>query len=204
MRCPTCNTLVPPGTRFCPTDGTPLAGGAIDALAALADAPATPPPSAMAVPAPARTSPASLVAVGVLALAVAALAAVILLRPAPQAAPPPSAPERPTVVQTVPPAPDNEVPAALPPVPVAVTPPAGDYRMIATPADGFLSIRSEPDGRGSRLDRMLDGEVVEVLTCGPARVVDGDPGHWCRVRRQTGQTGWAYDAYLVAYLDSPM
>ena len=42
--------------------------------------------------------------------------------------------------------------------------PPGDYHLISTPTDGCLSIRSERDGRGSRLDRMLNGEAVEVLT----------------------------------------
>ena len=186
MFCPTCGAACPPDARFCPVDGTPLGA-----------APAAQPP----VGAAPRASLALPIAIGGVGLAGVALLAVVLLRPAapaPQPAPAPL-PAVPAAAPRVEPAtPDPE--PMVQPAPV----PAGDYRMVSTPHDGYLSIRSEPDGRGVRLDRMLDGEVVQVLTCGPPRVVDGDAGHWCRVRRQSGQEGWGYDAYLAVYDDVPM
>ncbi len=183
--CPACGRSYPPPTRFCSVDGTPLV-----APAAAPVAPAV---------APANVVP--WIVVGVLGLALIALAAFVLTRPQAVAAPAvAAAPVAAPAATPSAPAPVAPAQTAPPPDPAASDgPPPGDWRMVTTPNDGFLSIRSAPDGGGSRLDRMLDGEVIDVLSCGPARVVDGDPGHWCRVRRQNGQTGWAYDAYLVTY-----
>lgn len=185
LTCPACGRSYPPPTRFCAVDGTALV-----APAALHVAPAA--PAANVVP---------WIVVGVLGLALIALAAFVLTRPAPPVAPAVAV----APIAVAPPVRAAPVPVQPDPAPavsdaeVLDGPPPGDWRMVTTPNDGFLSIRSAPDGGGSRLDRMLDGEVVDVLSCGPARVVDGDRGHWCRVRRQSGQTGWAYDAYLVTY-----
>lgn len=179
LTCPACGRQYPPPTRFCAVDGTPLVAPA-------------------AAPAAQAAAPASVVpwiVIGVLGLALIVLAAVVLLRePAPAAPSVVVAPAAPAVA--VPPVGPVTSEPAPPPEPAPQFAPTADLRVVSTPNDGFLSIRSAPDGGGSRLDRMLDGETVAVLSCGPARVVDGDPGHWCRVRRQGGQTGWAYDAYL--------
>lgn len=181
LSCPACGRAYPPPTRFCAVDGTPL----------VAAAPVAPVAAPNHVP---------WIVIGVLGLALIALAGVVLLRkdPPPIAAAPVAAAP---VAAPVTAAPATPVQAAPLPAPdPSPFPPPGDYRMVSTPNDGFLSIRSAPDGGGTRLDKMLDGEVVMVLNCGPARVVDGDAGHWCRVRRQnTGEIGWAYDAYLVVY-----
>ncbi len=184
--CPACGRSYPPPTRFCSVDGTLLVAPAATPVA---------PAAANVVP---------WIVIGVLGLALIALAAVVLTRPQPTAA----APVAPAGLTTLPAGPIGPAPVAAAPVQVAPLPalpaptsqfaPAPDFRVVSTPNDGYLSIRSAPDGGGSRLDKMLDGETIAVLSCGPARVVDGDPGHWCRVRRQSGQEGWAYDAYLFS------
>lgn len=68
---------------------------------------------------------------------------------------------------------------------------------VASPKDGFLALRSEPDAEhGERIAKIPDGEEVEVLRCGGSMVtIGGRSGRWCYVS-YLGQTGWVFDAWL--------
>ncbi len=53
--------------------------------------------------------------------------------------------------------------------------------------DNFLALRSEPAGRGRRLDRMGPGTLLEVI---------GRDGRWLRVRLTDGRLGWAHGNWI--------
>lgn len=54
--------------------------------------------------------------------------------------------------------------------------------------DNWLALRSEPNGRGVRLQKMGPETLMTVI---------GQEGAWLRVRLTTGETGWALGRYLA-------
>lgn len=69
-------------------------------------------------------------------------------------------------------------------VPVS-TPPA--QRIVHSPGDGFLNLRTGPGTRYAVVRRMYNGSRVQVLE---------SAGSWVRVRHDSGDTGWAHGRYL--------
>ncbi|MGJ8545899.1 MAG: SH3 domain-containing protein [Sulfitobacter sp.] len=62
-----------------------------------------------------------------------------------------------------------------------------DTRIINSPADGYLNLRSGPGVEFRLLGRMINGTSAEVT---------GQEGDWLRLRHETGTTGWAHGDYL--------
>lgn len=69
---------------------------------------------------------------------------------------------------------------------------------VNSPGDGFLSLRTEPSVKtGTKLIEMPTGAIVQLEDCQrESTVVDTKRGRWCLVSYR-GQTGWAFDAWLV-------
>lgn len=85
--------------------------------------------------------------------------------------------------------------------PVQTTPTqktAENTARVSSPGDGFLALRSEPNSEtGYRITQIPHGANVNVFGCQDNSVRIGSrTGHWCRVD-YGGQTGWAFDAFLV-------
>lgn len=82
----------------------------------------------------------------------------------------------------------------------AATPaPAVDIRIatVNSPGDGFLAMRTQPNSEtGERIMKIPTGAQVAVGECLPYGKSGKINGRWCRVA-YNGQTGWAFDAYLV-------
>lgn len=53
--------------------------------------------------------------------------------------------------------------------------------------DNFLALRTEPAGRGRRIDKMGPGTLLEVT---------GQDGPWLRVRLTDGRIGWAHSNWI--------
>lgn len=62
-----------------------------------------------------------------------------------------------------------------------------DTRVIHSPNDGFLNLRSGPGVEFRLLGRMIDGTSAEVT---------GRNGNWLRLRHETGAVGWGHSDYL--------
>jgi len=78
-----------------------------------------------------------------------------------------------------------------------IQPQAADIRRVNSPNDGFLALRDAPNSEtGERLAKIPHGASVTVLNCPKASNVGKMPGRWCQVI-YNGQTGWAFDAFLI-------
>ncbi len=76
-------------------------------------------------------------------------------------------------------------------------PQTGDIRRVNSPSDGFLALRAAPNSEtGERLAKIPHGASVTVLGCPKSSNVGKIPGRWCQVI-YNGQTGWAFDAFLI-------
>lgn len=75
---------------------------------------------------------------------------------------------------------------------------SGNTARVNSPGDGFLALRSEPNAEtGYRIARIPHGADVDVISCQSYSVTIGSRrGRWCQVS-YAGQTGWAFDAFLV-------
>lgn len=69
-----------------------------------------------------------------------------------------------------------------------------DVRMVNSPGDGFLNLRTGPGSQYAIVMEMNHGSAVEVLEVS---------GQWARVRHESGATGWAFRKYMVAYDQAP-
>jgi len=70
---------------------------------------------------------------------------------------------------------------------------------VNAPADGFLSLRSEPSTkRGRRLAKIPHGTRLKLKRCNVA----ADGYHWCGTTYQ-GQKGWVADRYLSREVTDP-
>ena len=68
---------------------------------------------------------------------------------------------------------------------------AGEMRIVNSPGDGFLNLRSGPGSSFQILQPMLHGSMVEILEVS---------GAWSRVRHEdSGAEGWAFSKYLVPF-----
>jgi hypothetical protein len=77
------------------------------------------------------------------------------------------------------------------------TPTAGNLARVNSPNDGFLALRNAPDSEtGKLLTKIPHGASVTVLGCPKPSNVGKIPGHWCQIVYD-GQTGWAFDAFLI-------
>lgn len=66
-----------------------------------------------------------------------------------------------------------------------------------SPGDGFLALRSEPNSEtGYRITKIPHGATITVLGCPKPSNVGKMRGRWCQVV-YNGQSGWAFDAFLV-------
>ncbi len=74
----------------------------------------------------------------------------------------------------------------------------GNTARVSSPGDGFLALRSEPNSEtGYRITQIPDGASVNVTGCQSFSVKIGRrTGRWCQVE-YGGQSGWAFDAFLV-------
>lgn len=74
----------------------------------------------------------------------------------------------------------------------------GNTARVSSPGDGFLALRSEPNSEmGYRITQIPDGASVSVAGCQSFSVKIGRrTGRWCQVE-YGGQSGWAFDAFLV-------
>jgi hypothetical protein len=74
----------------------------------------------------------------------------------------------------------------------------GNTARVSSPSDGFLALRSEPNSEtGYRIAQIPDGASVNVAGCQSFSVKIGRrTGRWCQVE-YGGQSGWAFDAFLV-------
>ncbi|HQZ95620.1 MAG TPA: SH3 domain-containing protein [Pyrinomonadaceae bacterium] len=74
----------------------------------------------------------------------------------------------------------------------------GTNAWVNSPGDGFLALRSDPSSNGGyRVMQIPHGASVRVLSCqGFSQNIGGHTGRWCRVS-YAGNTGWAFDAWLV-------
>lgn len=74
---------------------------------------------------------------------------------------------------------------------------AGNLARVNSPNDGFLALRNAPNSEtGKLLSKIPHGASVTILGCPKPSNVGKIPGHWCQVVYD-GQTGWAFDAFLV-------
>ncbi len=68
---------------------------------------------------------------------------------------------------------------------------AGEMRVVNSPGDGYLNLRSGPGSQFQILRPMMHGTAVEVLEVN---------GKWSRVRHEpSGAEGWAFSRYLEAF-----
>lgn len=70
---------------------------------------------------------------------------------------------------------------------------------VASTADGFLSLRTEPSVKtGVQIVKIPTDSVVNLSgKCqNPGRTADGKTGRWCFVT-YNNQTGWVFDSYLI-------
>jgi len=66
-----------------------------------------------------------------------------------------------------------------------------------SPRDGFLALRSEPDSEtGERITKIPHGASLTVLGCPIPAIVGKTRGRWCQVS-YNGQSGWAFDAFMI-------
>ena len=63
----------------------------------------------------------------------------------------------------------------------------GRFMQVFSPGDGYLNLRSGPGSDFAILQRMYNGEQVEIVE---------RKGNWVRVYHQSGAEGWAYAKYL--------
>lgn len=85
------------------------------------------------------------------------------------------------------------------PVPTISTPKqTGNTARVNSPGDGFLALRSEPNSEtGYRIAQIPHGADVNVSGCQSYSVKIGSrTGRWCQIS-YGGQSGWAFDAWLV-------
>lgn len=64
-----------------------------------------------------------------------------------------------------------------------------DTRLIHSPNDGFLNLRSGPGVEFRLLGRMIHGSTAQVTS---------QKGDWLRLKHETGAVGWGHAAYLRA------
>ena len=62
-----------------------------------------------------------------------------------------------------------------------------DTRIVNSPGDGFLNLRTGPGSGFAIIMPMQHGTSVNVLE---------DAGSWVRVQHESGATGWAFEEYL--------
>lgn len=68
---------------------------------------------------------------------------------------------------------------------------AGEMRMVNSPGDGFLNLRTGPGSNFQILRPMDHGSIVEILET---------QGNWSRVlHEESGAMGWAYRKYLLPF-----
>jgi hypothetical protein len=69
---------------------------------------------------------------------------------------------------------------------------------VNSPGDGFLSLRTEPSVKtGVQLVKIPTGAIVQMEDCQRNySTTDTKRGRWCMVT-YNGQTGWAFDAFLI-------
>jgi hypothetical protein len=78
-----------------------------------------------------------------------------------------------------------------------VQPQTENIRRVNSPNDGFLALRNAPNSEtGEQLAKIPHGASVTVLGCPKPSNVGKMSGRWCRVI-YNGQTGWAFDAFLL-------
>jgi len=66
-----------------------------------------------------------------------------------------------------------------------------------SPNDGFLALRSEPNSEtGYRITKIPHGATLTVVGCPKPSNVGKMAGRWCQVI-YNGQTGWAFDAFMI-------
>ena len=88
-----------------------------------------------------------------------------------------------------------------PPIVIEKTPAAENHTertaRVNSPNDGFLALRTAPNSEtGNRIAKIPHGATVTVLGCPKPSNTGKIPGRWCQVI-YGGQTGWAFDAFLV-------
>lgn len=71
---------------------------------------------------------------------------------------------------------------------VTATTARAETRIVNSPGDGFLNLRTGPGSNYSIIQQMYHGSSVETLEWS---------GNWVRVRHQSGATGWASGKYLA-------
>ena len=62
--------------------------------------------------------------------------------------------------------------------------------VVNSPGDGFLNLRTGPGGQYNIIMPMQHGTIVETLEA---------KGNWVRVRHESGNEGWAFRKYMVAF-----
>ncbi len=62
-----------------------------------------------------------------------------------------------------------------------------EMRVVNSPGDGFLNLRTGPGGQYDIILQMPHGSTVETLEIA---------GKWARVRHETGAMGWAFRKYM--------
>lgn len=67
-------------------------------------------------------------------------------------------------------------------------PARAEQRVVHSPGDGFLNLRTGPGSEFGIIRRMYHGSRVETLEWA---------GGWVRVRHESGDVGWAFAQYLV-------
>ncbi len=63
-----------------------------------------------------------------------------------------------------------------------------DTRIVNSPGDGYLNLRTGPSTGNAIIQKMFHGTKAQVL---------GASGKWLKVRHQSGAVGWSHSKYLL-------
>ena len=66
-------------------------------------------------------------------------------------------------------------------------PALAEMRIVNSPGDGYLNLRTGPGSSFAIVQRMYNGDSVEIVE---------RKGGWVRVFHQSGATGWCFEKYL--------
>ena len=92
---------------------------------------------------------------------------------------------------------NRKLPAAAPPETFSPPKQSPTTARANSPRDGFLALRSEPNSEtGSRIAKIPHGATLTVLGCPKSSNVGKMTGRWCQVI-YNGQSGWAFDAFMI-------
>ena len=69
-----------------------------------------------------------------------------------------------------------------------------DQRVVNSPGDGYLNLRTGPGSGFAIIGPMPHGSIVEVLE---------NAGGWVRVQHESGAVGWAFQKYLSPIAAGP-